>query len=422
MAHEARRRWAEWGKGHGLIYFGSVRSEYSAQELEAKLDFLGIWYITESEFCLLGIEKEETVCLRSVSLGRFGLMVLAGALIFSAVIPTASIMPAKAAPLKAGLVVTEAGIADQSWNWLAYQGLQRAESDMDVIGTVYTPVDSGDYENKVLQCVIDGNSLCIGTAFPFIDPMINAANANPDIYFAVLDTRQETVPANFRPISFAEDEAGYLAGTLAGLITASGTIGAIGGMEILPVIYFLDGYRNAAPCINPAVQVLYTYAGTFTDPNLGAVIAQSQMAQGADIIFTAAGPTGSGGLLYASQNGAWGIGVDVDEYYSTFGGGTVAGSDRLLTSAMKRLDNGVYFTIKDVLTGDFTPGQVHYTLADGGVGLAPYHETEGSIPDTVRGMLNRVKIGLLSGLIDPLGACPTSLPAYLYLPEIVRSP
>jgi len=347
---------------------------------------------------------------------------LAGMLMFTNSVQIAPALPVRAAPLKVGLVVTESSIDDMGWNWLAYQGLLRAENELDVVGTLYTAVDNEDYENQALQCASEGNSLCIGVGFFFIDPMLNAANANPGTNFAVLDTDVENPPLNFRSIGFSEEESGYLAGTLAGMMTASHTIGAVGGMEITPVVKFVEGYRNAVQCINPGVLVLITYAGSFTDPDLGAAIAEAQIAQGADLIFAAAGGTGTGALKYATQHGAFAIGVDVDEYLSTFEEGAVSGANLLLTSAMKRLDNGVYFTISDMIQGNFTSGSVRYSLADGGVGLAPYHETEALVTQQMRGVLERVERGLMAGLIDPLGECPASLPAYVFMPNAMRAP
>jgi basic membrane lipoprotein Med (substrate-binding protein (PBP1-ABC) superfamily) len=249
--------------------------------------------------------------------------ILIGLLIFPNSILIDRTLPASAAPLKVGLVVDEKSIDDMGWNWLAYQGLLRAVSDLGIIGTLYTAADNEDYENKAVQCASEDNSLCIGVSFLMIDPFLNTAETYPGTNFAVVDGSEENPPLNFRSITFAEEEAGYLAGTLAGMMTASHTIGAVGGLPYPPVVNFVEGYRNAAQCINPEVLVLITYADSFTDPDQGAAIAEGQIAQGADVIFTAAGTTGTGALLYTTQHGVFGIGVDVDEYLSTFDEGAV---------------------------------------------------------------------------------------------------
>jgi basic membrane protein A len=163
--------------------------------------------------------------------------------------------------------------------------------------------------------------------------------------------------------------------------------------------------------------VIVTYTNNFGDPDVGAQAAQALIDQGADVIFGVGGNMGNGAVLTATQSGVWGIGVDVDVYHSLFMSGTVPGSEKVLSSAMKRLDNAVYDTIADVISGTFTSGAITYDLAQGGVGLAPFHEADPAVPDSVRGALARVERGLIDGVIDPNGPCPS----YLFLPVVVRN-
>ncbi len=301
---------------------------------------------------------------------------------------------------KIGLVTTEGGVADMSFNYMAYQGLLQAETDLGIVGTVYEPATNLDYETKLQQCVTDGNELCFAVGFSMGDAVNNVAIANPGVSFAILDFSFDTPPANLRGILFNEKQAGYLAGALAGKMTSSNVIGVVGGMEIPPVVAFVEGYRNGAQCVGTNTNVLRNYTGTFTDPDLGAAVAADMISRGADVIFGAAGPTGNGAILYSAQNSVWSIGVDTDQYLTVFENGAVSGSGYLLTSAMKRLDTAVYKTIQDYLGGTFASGTVTYELADNGVGLAPYHETDDDIPQAYKDYVDGVKAGILSGSID----------------------
>lgn len=154
--------------------------------------------------------------------------------------------------------------------------------------------------------------------------------------FALVDHEFSYPPANLRGFTFASSEVGYLAGVLAGKMTASNVVGAVAGMSIPPVDLFVTGYRNGVLCSNPYItaSVLITYANTFIDPNLGAQIAQQQIAHRADVIFNIAGPTGNGAILTATQSGQWAIGVDADQYLSVFGNGSVPGSNKLLSTVV----------------------------------------------------------------------------------------
>jgi basic membrane lipoprotein Med (substrate-binding protein (PBP1-ABC) superfamily) len=319
-------------------------------------------------------------------------------------------------PVAVGFVPDDSGVTDMGWNWLAYQGLLRAKSELGVVSSVYTPTSSTDYAAKLQQCVDEGNDLCISVGFLLASATSNVANANPGTSFAIVDASYESYPENLRGMLFAGEESGYLAGTLAGLMTQSDVIGTVGGMEIPPVIVWIDGYRNGAQCANPAVDVLIDYTGTFGDYPLGAQTAQDMISQGADAIFGVGGLTGFGAVITATQSDVWGIGVDTDFYLNVFENGAVEGSDKLLTSAMKRFDNAVFATVSDVISGTFTFGEVFYDLAQDGVGLAPFHEADPWVPQTVRDALDDVTQGIIDGSIAVSDPCR----AHIYLPVVTR--
>jgi len=313
-------------------------------------------------------------------------------------------------PMLVGLVPDETGVNNMvSLNWLSYQGLLRAENELGVVGTVYTPTDSTEYAAKLQACVDDGNDLCISVGFQMGPATSSIAEGNPGTAeFAIVDYIYDGYPDsnNLRGMWFAYDEMGYLAGTLAGLMTQSNIIGDIGGPQFVPsVVDLVEGYRNGAQCANRDVNVLREYAPTFGDPVLGAMIAQEMIGQGADVVFAAAGATGFGAVITTTQSDVWGIGVDVDFYLSVFNNGAEDGSDKLLSSAMKRLDNAVFDTISDVKSGAFSSGTVIYDLAVGGVGLAPFHEADPFVSQGVRDDIDQIRQGIIQGTISTGDSC-----------------
>lgn len=343
---------------------------------------------------------------------------LCALLLFGALCPSGILLaaPARADSINVGLIASGPTVDDQGFNWYAYQGLLRAQTDLGVVGTVYTSPSESDYEARLQQCVDDGNALCISVAWTMADATLNKAAANGSVLFAIVDVEYETYPQNLRGLTFASDEAGYLAGTLAGLMTGSDVIGTIGGMPIPTVDDFLNGYRNGATCANPGATVLTSYLGSFTDPDLGAQAAQAMMDQGADVIFPAAGPAGNAALQVATQAGVWGIGVDTDQYVTVFEEGVTPGAEYMLTSAMKRIDNAVFDTIADALSGGFTSGTVVYDLAVDGVGLAPFHEATPSVPQSVRDQVESVRLDIIAGAIDVTAPCQG--PGRVFLPLV----
>jgi len=351
------------------------------------------------------------------------LITLLGTLLTFGVVAAAQFHPqveaARHAGISVGLIPDEAGITmDNVYNLLSYQGLLRAESELGVVGTVYTPTSPTDYEPMLQQCADDGNDLCISVGFGFTDPTMNAASNNPETDFSIIDVEYEQYTANLRGMVFSNSEAGYLAGALAGLMTKSDKVGTIGGMQIPVVVEFMEGYQNGAQCNNTDVEVLAEYAGTFVGPQ-GASIAQDMIGQGADVIFAPAGPTGSGAVLTTTQSGEWAIGVDTDQYVTLFDNGTVDGSDKLLSSAMKHIDNAVFGTISDVVSDTFTSGTLVYDLALEGVGLAPFHEADPFVPQSVRDQLDLVEQGIINGSLDITDDCRGLY--YLFLPLTLQS-
>ena len=296
-----------------------------------------------------------------------------------------------------GLVTDIGGANDKGYNEMAYQGLVKAETELGITKSFYEPTSTDDFLPKLQKCADDGNKLCFAISFTMVDAVTAAANANPGTKFAIVDSYLVSPPENLRAIDFNRKEAAFLAGALAGRMSGTKIVGVVGGMDIPPVVALVEGYRNGAQCANPNMKVLIQYAGNFNDPNLGAQIAQQMMGQKADVIFSAAGPTGTGAILYSAQHGAWSIGVDTDQYLNAFGNGTIDGSAKLLSSAMNKINNAVFITVNDYMAGTFSSGNVTYNLSNDGVGLAPFHETDGVIPLATKTYLNSLRTKLING-------------------------
>lgn len=319
--------------------------------------------------------------------------------------------------VKVGLVLTEAGIGDMSFNYMAVLGLFHAATDFGIEGTYYTPASSLLYAETLQTCIDEANVLCIAVGFGFTDIISAAAVDNPTVHFGIIDVSYDSYPDNLRGMVFDAAQVGYLAGTLAGLLTTSNIVGGIGGFDIPVIESFLTPYRNGAVCANPDVNVLIDYINSFIDPDLGSQVAQVQLAQGADVIFPAAGAAGTGAMLTTTAASKWAIGVDNDQWVTIFNSGAVEGSEFLLTSAMKKADNAVYNTIADEVNNLFTSGTVVYDLALDGVGLAPYHEADASIPQAFKDQVNLVKDGILAGTINVWEPCWSN---QVYLPLILN--
>lgn len=191
---------------------------------------------------------------------------------------------------------------------------------------------------------------------------------------------------------FPTEEAGYLAGVLAAVMTETGTLATTAGKKIPPVDNWIAGFQQGAIDTNPDVKLLNAYSDDFDDQAKCKEIALDQIAQGADIVFQVAGKCGLGALDAAKEKGVWGIGVDADQSFA---------GDHILTSALKPLEAAVYSVIQQFVEGTLEPGQnATYGIADlpDASLLAPYNA---DVTQEAQDAVAAAQEKLVSGEIDP---------------------
>ncbi len=299
-----------------------------------------------------------------------------------------------------GLVTDVGTVRDGTFNELAHQGALRVARDFGLDYTFRESIDESHYAIHLQDLLADSRNIIVTVGYLMTDATVQAARDNPDVYFIGLDQAfDETLP-NLVGLQFREDQAGFLVGALAGMMTETNVVGALGGQQTPPVTRFINGFVNGVNYVRPGTRVLRTYAPSFTDPDLGSSIVRDWVGQGADVIFGAGGLTGSAGILAASRLGAWVIGVDQDEYRTTFSEGTVDGADRVLTSAVKRVDAGLYRAVASILDGSFQPGVITLSAAECGVAYAPFHDAEEHIPAGIRERLDAMWRALAGGTVN----------------------
>jgi len=297
-------------------------------------------------------------------------------------------------------LVTDIGrINDGTFNQFANEGMVRAVEDFGLESTFIETQAQTDYAANIQTCLDEGYDIIVTVGFLLADATAQFAAENPDTFFIGVDQFVANPLPNYVGLQFREDQAGFLVGAMAALMSESGTVAGVYGMEIPPVVKFRNGFEQGARYINPDINVLGVYIDSFTASDRGAAAAESFLGEGADVIFGAGGQTGSGGITYAAQNGALVIGVDQDEYFTTFGGGTTPGAENLITSALKRVDNGVYDMIALLVEGGSLPASGMYVLsvANDGIGYAPAHDAD--VPAEVTAQVDAVLEGLRNGSI-----------------------
>jgi basic membrane protein A len=270
--------------------------------------------------------------------------------------------------VKVGLVTDINQLNDRGFNHLAYLGLQRAQRQLGVKGAVYQSQSAQDYIPNMAQFAKRGYDLVIAVGFAQADAVSKVAKRFPKTSFAIIDVDATTLagkPRNVRGLLFREQEVGYLAGYLAGLVEkrAPGpdVIGSVGGMKEPPVDRFIAGYQAGAKKADPGIKLLNGYSQDWVDLAKCKEEALNQIAAGSRIEFQVAGGCGLGALDAAKERQVWGIGVDADQSFL---------GPHVLTSAVKRVDQAVFLTIRDVKDGKFKGGgNATFGLRDDGVSL-----------------------------------------------------
>jgi basic membrane protein A len=321
---------------------------------------------------------------------------------------------------KVGEVTDLGGVDDKSFNASAWKGVQDAIDQLGVDGKYLESKDQSDYAKNIQQFLGENDNLIITVGFLLGVDTATAAKANPDTNFAIVDYTypdcytgavegkdcgSSTDLSNVRGLAFQTDQAAFLAGYAAAGMTKTGKVGTFGGIKIPTVTIFMKGFEAGVKYYNQQngtdVQVLGwdtakddgLFTGNFDSTDDGRQFAESLMQEGADIIMPVAGPVGLGSAAVCKETGnCWIIGVDTDWYVSAPEYQSVE-----LTSVMKKIDVAVFDTIKDAVDGNFVGGTKTYTIADGGVDLAPFHDFDSQVSADLKSGLDAAKQGLIDG-------------------------
>jgi basic membrane protein A and related proteins len=310
--------------------------------------------------------------------------------------------------LTVALVTDIGGLDDRSFNQLAYEGLQRAESELGIEARVVQSQSDADYIPNLSSLAEDGVDLIIGVGFLLSEAIGEVAAEFPDQRFAIIDVPIEAVPGspdNVRGLVFREEQGGYLAGYLAALVQEADmdrlnpdamVVSSVAGQKIPPVDRYIAGFQAGARAANPDVQTLNAYSQDFVDQAKCKEIALEQINRGSDVIIQLAGACGLGALDAANERGVWGMGADADQSFL---------GEHIIASALKKVDVSVYDTIELVLNDDFTGGEnTVFDIENEGVGIGGFHE---SIPEEIVERVREVERQIHDGEITDI---PTEVP------------
>ncbi len=298
-----------------------------------------------------------------------------------------SVASAEKETIKVGMVTDVGGVNDQSFNQTSWEGLLALNAEDPSIEVTYLESKTdADYQTNINTFIDEGYDLIICVGYMLADATKQAAIDNPDQLFAIIDDDSNKDLPNVACLMFAQEQASYLVGLVAGSVTQSKTVGYVQGMVSDQMNLFGIGYITGVKEACPDATVLQYNANNFGDIAGGNTAAKDMITKGADVIYHAAGGTGMGVITACDEAGIWAIGVDTDQ--------SPLAPDHVITSAMKRVDVASQDISKAVKAETFEAGVHLYDLSNGGVDLAP---TRTHIPEEVLKVVEDAKAAIIAG-------------------------
>jgi basic membrane protein A and related proteins len=313
------------------------------------------------------------------------------------------------AAFTAALVSDIGKFTDKGFNQNQLKGLNDAKAKFGITAIPLQSNSSSDYAPNFNTAVRKGANLVIAAGFLLAGTEATYAKKFPNVKFAITDYTVHTSPfankkgivlpayKNVEGLTYAANESGCLVGVLAAKQAKSmggNTIGAVGGIKIPPVDIWIAGYKYCAQKVVPGTKVLVQYSNDFVATDKCQTVAENEISQGAKVLFQVAGGCGLGTLKAADDAKIWGIGVDVDQYKD---------AKRVLTSGIKRVDNGVLDAIQQAQAGQFQGGSdLLFNLKNHGVGVG---KISPNVPASWIKLMNAYRAKIIAGTLK----VPTSL-------------
>jgi basic membrane protein A len=300
---------------------------------------------------------------------------------------------AQAEPLKIGLVLDKGGKDDKSFNSAAYEGAKKAEKELGIELKYVEATDLNAIENLHRNLASKNYKLIIGVGFAQVDAVKKIAAQFPQTQFAIVDG--EVSAPNVKSLLFEEQEGSYLIGAIAALKSKTGKVGFIGGMDVPLIRRFAMGYEAGVKYINPKAVVSENFIGVtgeaWNNPAKAKELALSQYSSGNDVLFVAAGASGSGVFDAAEEKKKFAIGVDSNQDWIK--------PSYVLTSMLKRVDVAVFDTISQVKAGQFKGGVYRYGLKDKGIDYSYDEYNKNILTADIRKKADELKDKIIKGEI-----------------------
>ena len=295
--------------------------------------------------------------------------------------------------IKPAIVYANGGKFDKSFNEGVSNGAKKFSDETKIAVVDFEPANETQFEQAQRRFAQRGQDPIIAVGFSQAVALEKVAKEFPNIHFTIIDMMVDL--PNVQSVLFKEQEGSFLVGVLAALASKSGKIGFVGGMDIPLIRRFQCGFEQGVKYANPNAEVIANMTGTtpaaWNDPGRGAELAKGQFDRGVDVVYAAAGNTGTGVLQAAKDRGKYAIGVDSNQNYIHPG--------TMLTSMMKRVDLAAYRSFKAAQEGTWKGGTEVLGLKEGGVDWALDQYNEPLVTPEMKAKVEAAKADIIAGKI-----------------------
>ena len=276
---------------------------------------------------------------------------------------------------------------DQGWNAVAFQGLQEAEAQYNLITAYMENVGIPDSDAAFTDFASQGFDLVIGHGFHYGDPAVRVSARFPNTKFMAIESN--VYSDNAASYVMACEEGGYLMGILAASMSNTGIIGIVGAIEQPSIIKIMEAYKLGARLYNPDIVILDAYVNSYTDVTAGMEAALSMADRGADVLGHVANQAGTGVIMAAQERGLLATGDSWDQ--------NVIAPDTIICSTIYNVPKVVLTAVEKVRNGTFESGVFNLGMREGIVDIAPYYNFEGRIPQRAKDMVADLKARITRG-------------------------
>ena len=313
----------------------------------------------------------------------------------AAVVTATLAFTTNAADFKPAVIYDMGGKFDKSFNQGVYNGIKRFTDETGTKVMEFEVTSETQREQAMRRMAERGATVVLGVGFAQADAINKVSAEFPNVKFSIIDVNWLNQP-NLRQYAFKEHEGSYLVGIAAAMASKTGKVGFVGGMDIPLIRKFACGYVQGVKSVGGSIEVFQNMTGStpsaWNDPAKGAELTQSQIDRGADVVYHAAGGTGTGVIRAAADAKKLAIGVDSNQNHLAPGS--------VLTSMLKRVDVAAYNTMKDAMSGNFDTGVQVLGLAEGGVDWALDDNNAKLISTEMKAAIDKAKAEIIAGKIN----------------------